>query len=257
MTDIVESSGHPKALANFLRPVSIATIWLVVVSLATALFFAPRGAEVQPTLHDVVGFGGSMAIAGASAATSAFGVGGRRRWAVELSSAVLVLGTTVALLLLYVLWCDPLIARQRLDLQSFNALQSGARRWAEQLAGYHGPLGTSIGITLGAVAGLLIRLGRTRPRMATSTGLVLLFATASDPVRRLIIAGVTWLGWILRYHFVPGSVSDDQIAITGMIFGAIAGSVIAALALYATRPRPMSSEPVGPRARLLRERARG
>jgi hypothetical protein len=46
---------------------------------------------------------------------------------------------------------------------------------------------------------------------------------------------VTWLGWILRYHFVPGSISDDQISITGMIFGAITGAVVANLAIYATR----------------------
>jgi hypothetical protein len=36
-------------------------------------------------------------------------------------------------------------------------------------------------------------------------------------------------------YFVPGSISDDQISITGMIFGAIAGAVVAGLAMYATR----------------------
>jgi hypothetical protein len=50
---------------------------------------------------------------------------------------------------------------------------------------------------------------------------------------------VTWLGWRLRHFFVPGSISSDQISVTAMIFGAIAGAVIASLAMYAPwGPKP-------------------
>jgi hypothetical protein len=40
---------------------------------------------------------------------------------------------------------------------------------------------------------------------------------------------------MLRFLFVPGSISDDQISVTGMIIGAIVGSCVAGLALYGAR----------------------
>ena len=88
---------------------------------------------------------------------------------------------------------------------------------------------------LNTVAGLLTILGRHRPRLAMGTALIILFAFASGFGRQFAFELVTWLGWILRSQFVPGSISDDQISITGMIFGAITGAVIANLAIYATR----------------------
>jgi hypothetical protein len=238
MTRISEAPAHPGPLATYVRPVAIAATWLAVTALATGIFFAPRGAEVQPTMNDAVGFGCSMAIAGAAAAIAAFGIGGRRRWAVETVLSVVLLGALAALLLLYLLWFDPTVARGHMDQWSFVRLQQRAVHWAEQLPGYHGPLGAAVGLALGAVAGLLIQLGRHRPRLATGTALAILFAFASDPVRQFTLHLVTWLGWILRYTFVPWSISDDQISITGMILGAIAGSVVASLAIYATRPEP-------------------
>ena len=186
-------------------------------------------------MDDVIGFGFSMAIAAAAAAIAAFAIGGWRRWAIQLSLSVLLVGTVTASLLLYFLWLDPTFARQQMDLWSFQRLQHVAPRWAEQLAGYHGPLGAAVGIAVGAVAGLLMRFGRQRPRLATGTALAILFLFASDLGRQFAVDLVTWLGWRLRYHFVPGSISDDQISITGMIFGAIAGAAIAGLVMYATR----------------------
>jgi hypothetical protein len=232
-------------MATFLQSAAVGATWLALVTLATGCFFAPRGAEAQPTTDDVIGFGFSMAIAAAAAAIAAFAIGGWRRWAIQLSLSVLLLGTVTASLLLYFLWLDPTFARQQMDLWSFQRLQHVAPRWAEQLAGYHGPLGAAVGIAVGAVAGLLMRFGRQRPRLATGTALAILFLFASDLGRQFAVDLVTWLGWRLRYLFVPGSISDDQISITGMIFGAIAGAVVAGLAMYATRSaaEPHASQP--------------
>jgi hypothetical protein len=124
-----------------------------------------------------------------------------------------------------------------MDLWSFQRLQHLAPLWAKSLAGYHVPLGAAVGLALGTVAGLLIRLGRRRPRLATGMALAILFAFASDPGRPFTFDLVTRFGWILRYHLVPWSISDDQISITAMIFGAITGAAVAGLAMYATRPR--------------------
>jgi hypothetical protein len=238
MTQILQGRGGARPLAIYLRPATIAASWLALVALATGCFFAPRGTEVQPTLNDVVGFGCSMAIAGAAAAIAAFGIGGRRRWAVEMALCVLFVGAIVALLLLYFLWFDPTFARRQMDLWSFVGLQQSAQHWAVQLAGYHGPLGAVVGIALGAVTGLLIKLGQQRPRLAMGMALALLFAFTSASGRQLAFSLVTLVGRVIRYLFVPWSISDDQISNTGMIFGAIAGCAVAGVAMYATRPRP-------------------
>jgi hypothetical protein len=239
MTPIPQAPARPPRGATYLRSVAVAASWLALVALATACFFAPRGAEAQPSLDDVVGFSCSMAIAGAAAAIAAFGIGGRKRWAVQLTLSVVLLGATAAVLLLYFIGVDPTFLRQRMDFWSFERLRQIAPRWAEQLAGYHGPLGAMVGGALGALAGLLVRSSRQRPRVATGAALVVLFAFASDRGRRFTLDLVTWLGWRLRYHLVPWSISDDQISITGMIFGAIAGAVVAGLAMYVMRPRPV------------------
>jgi hypothetical protein len=234
MSRIQATPSRPGPTAKYMRPLTFAASWVTLVALASCCFFAPRGTEAQPTIDDVVGFGCSMAISGAAAAAMAFGIGGRRRWAAELMLCVAVLSSSAALLLVYALWFDPTFARGNMDLWSFQRLQHGGREWAKQLAGYHGPLGATVGIVLGTVAGLLTILGRHRPRLAAGTAFIILFAFASGFGRQFAFDVVTWLGWILRYHFVPGSISSDQISITGMIFGAITGAVVANLAIYAT-----------------------
>jgi hypothetical protein len=225
----------PTPLATYLRPPAIAAAWLALVASATGCFFAPRGAEAQPELDDVVGFGCSLAFAAAAAAIVAFAIGGRRRWAVELAIGVAVVGGIIALLLAYFLWFDPTFARRHLNLWSFQRLQGRARRWPEQLAGYHAPLGAGVGLALGAVTGLLTVLARRKPRPATGIALGVLLAFASTSGRQFAFDLLTWCGGRLRYHLVPWSISADEISITAMIFGSIAGAVIAGLALHATR----------------------
>ncbi len=232
-------SGRARSMLTHLQPLVFGASWLALVALGTGCFFAPRGREVQPTMDDVIGFGCSMAIAGAAAAVTAFAIGGRRGWAIQLALFVVVLGAVAALLLLYFLWYDTMFVRQRMDLWSFRRLQQDAPRWAAQLAGYHGPLGATAGIAFGAIAGLLIKFGRRRPRLATGTAFAILILIASDLGREFVLGALTWLGWRLRYHFVPWSITSDQdqISITAMIFGAIAGAAIADLAVCATRTR--------------------
>jgi hypothetical protein len=228
-----------RLMETYVQPAAIVGTWLGLVALGTVCFFAPRGGEAQPAMNDVVGFGCSMAIAGAAAAVGAFAIGGRTRWASQLALSALLLGAVVALLLLYFLWYDPMIVRQRLDRWTFEALQSDAAHWAEQVAGYHGPLGATVGLALGAVAGLLIKFGRRRPRLATGAALAIMILFASDFGRQSAVDVVTWLGWRLRYLFVPGSISSDQISITAIIFGAVVGATIADLTMYATRSTQM------------------
>ena len=95
--------------------------------------------------------------------------------------------------------------------------------------------GVAVGIALGTIAGLLIRFGRRRPRVATGVAVAILFVFASETGRQFALDLVRWMGILLRYLLIPWSISDDQISITGMIFGAIAGAIVADLAMYVTR----------------------
>jgi hypothetical protein len=226
-------------IVTYVQPAAVVATWLGLVALGTCCFFAPRGVEIQPVMEDVVEFGLSMAIAGAAAAVTAFAIGDRGRWAFQLAFAVLLFGVVVAVLLIYLLWFDISILRLRMDRWSFERLQNAAPLFAQQVAGYHGPLGAAVGIAAGTTAGLLIRFGRHWPRLATSTALAILILFASGLGRQGALDVVTWLGWKLRDQFVPWSFSSssNDISMTAMIFGAITGAVVSGLAMYATADR--------------------
>jgi hypothetical protein len=233
MRQIEDAPSRPEPSLTYLRPPAMAAVWVTLVGLATG-FYSAGG---QATLSDGIGFGCSLAIAMAAAVIATFGFGGRRRWAIELTLSVLLVSLILALLIGYFFWFDPTFARRKMNLWQFQGAQSHAANWAGQIARYHGPLGGMVGAALGTTTGLLTILARRKPGLAIGAALAILFAFASDFGRQFAIDKVTWLGWILRYYFVPHSYSDDEISTTAMIFGAIVGSVIAGVALHATGDR--------------------
>jgi hypothetical protein len=236
MTQPPKIRALPRPL-TILRPLAMATVWLTMVGFATGCFFAPKGVEAQPTSYQVFAFGGALGIAGVVAATSALAIGGRRRWAVELAISAVVLSGIVALLLAYFLWYNPTLVRRRMNLWSLVEIQQGARSWAEQIAGFYAPLGAAVGITLGTIAGLLTRLGRRMPRLATGIALVVLFVVASAGGQQFLFSCVRWLSWNLLYPLIGWGSGAEAITITGMILGGTVGSVIAGLTISSKRPR--------------------
>ena len=148
---------------------AVVATWLALVAFGTGCLFASRGTAGDPLMDDLVNFGCSMALARAASPVTAFAIGGRIEWAYHLAFAIGLLVACAAPLLLYLLWYDPMILAMRMDRWSFERLQHAAAGWAEQLAGYHGPLGIAVGIAFGAPAGLLIMFGRRRPRLAAGT----------------------------------------------------------------------------------------
>ena len=124
----------------------------------------------------------------------------------------------------------PTFARQQMDLWSFQRLTQVAPLWAEQLAGYHGPLGAAVGIALGAIAGAWLG---ARPTGEGELALVLVRWSAFA----LGTSDLAGLG-ASSYQFIAWSISDGQISITGMIFGARLGSARQCnYAMYTTRSR--------------------
>jgi hypothetical protein len=152
--------------------------------------------------------------------------------------AVTLLSLIVALVLVYFLRFAPRFAWRQMTPWSFQELQNGARRFPKSLAGFDAPLGVTVGIVLGTIAGLLTILGRRMPRLAIGIALVVLVTFASSTVRQFVIEQVTWLYWNLLAKLVNRGNFDHEIPITGMIFGGTAGSAIAGFARFAMRPRP-------------------
>jgi hypothetical protein len=141
----------------------------------------------------------------------------------------------IALPVAYLFWFDIQSARSFLNYGDFLRYQSMAHSWAVQVPLFLVPLGGAVGIVLGSITGLLAGLTRRVPRLAPTIALGLLFFLASEPGRYVARRLMTQLGHIIRYYLVPWSVSSDQIAVTGMLFGAIAGAVIAGFSMYAAR----------------------
>jgi hypothetical protein len=225
----------PRFLARLL---AILSIWSVVVGLGTGLFFAPRGSEAQPTDHDLIGFGCSMAIASVVAAMVAVGMVGKRRWAVEIALAVALLIVVSVPIAYVLLWVDPWTLRNRMDAWSFLRLRRDVPRWGEAIVTFHAPMAAGVASIVGAIAARMIRLARRRPRPATTITLVLLFACAWEPVQQLIFGLVIIFGHIIRRGWYIGArldpwpMTDEQIWATAALFGAIAGALVAGLALH-------------------------
>jgi hypothetical protein len=219
-------------VASLRRPLAILAAWTCLVVVATSVFFAPRGREVQPTADDLVGFALAVGISAAVTAAVAFGVAGRWKWSFEVAVAVVPPSLVVALLLTYFFWVDIRFARLRLSAEDFQRYQWMTRNWAVQTAGYLIPLGSAVGIVLGSLTGLLARLARRKPRMAHTIALALPFALVSEAGRHSVGGALALAGLILRYYGLPWSISSDQIASTGMFFGAMVGAVVAGLSLH-------------------------
>ena len=211
----------------------MAAAWLIVTGLTTGFFFAPRGMEAQPTLDDVFGFACSFAITGGITLSMGLGIGGRLRWAFEAAIALLVMTTTLVVLFDHFLFRDPSFARAHIGFWELQRIQSHAERWRVQIPAYQAPLGAGLGAVLGLVVGLLARLGGRLPRLATGIALLLLFASASG--KQLAFDQLIRCGWMLRHKFVPWSIIDDQITVTGLFLGGAIGAVIAGLILYVSR----------------------
>jgi hypothetical protein len=220
------------------RLLAILVIWSLVVGLGTGVFFAPRGTEAQPTSNDVMGFGCALALAGAVAAAVAVGLAGKKRWAVEIALVVAMVAATGATLAYLALWVAPMTVRSRMDAWSFLRLRQDVPRWGEAIVLFHVPMAAGVGSLVGAIAGLLILLARRWPRWATAIALGLMFACAAELVQQFIFRGVISWGWVVRAQFDTWAMTDDQIWATAAVVGAIAGAVVAGLAVHrAGRPR--------------------
>jgi hypothetical protein len=229
--DHIRGAGS-RWLSRYGRVLAIAAGWTGLAVIATSIFFWPRAQEAQPTANDVVAFALSVTLAATVAASAAFAVVGRWRWAADTALSVILVALVTTVLLAYVFWIDTRFARGQMGFWEFKNFQRMTQFWAIQIAGFVAPLGAAVGVVVGIFAGVLIRLVRRMPRLGPAIALSLLVAWAAAGARGFGAGLLTTLGWGVRYFVVPWSIASDEIAETAMLFGAILGAVVAGAVIY-------------------------
>ncbi len=109
-------------------------------------------------------------------------------------------------------------------------------QWSASIVRYEIPLGAVVGLLLGLFAGALARLAR-RPRVAMGLVLGLLFAGASEPVQRLAFGLVVFCGQVVRCCIESPGMTDQFVPASGATLGAIAGALVAIVAIWRQRAR--------------------
>jgi hypothetical protein len=171
-----------------------------------------------------------------------FAIGGKTKWVFVVGFAVTL---TVALLTAVAytcLWLDPLIARSRMSQWQFLWLRHTMLDWSAEIVRHEVPLGAVVGLLLGALAGRLALLARRQPRIALGLMLGLVFASASEPVQRLGFGLVLFWGHLVRWLIWDPGMTDEFVPASGATFGAIAGAIVALIALRWERTRPSSED---------------
>lgn len=230
------------------RSMAVALVWLIVVGIGTACFFPP-GPSFPPgndsdwaSLNNALVFGSSMAMASAIASSLAFAMAGKPRRTVEVVFAVSLTVALVTAVAYTCLWLDPSLARSRIGHWELERLRQIMLRLSAAIVCYEIPLGAIVGLVIGALAGLLVILGRPCPRIAMGLTLGLLLAGASEPVQQFAFGLVLFCGQVVRFLIESPGLTDPYVPASGATMGAIAGAIIAAVAIRWDRSRPASAE---------------
>jgi len=181
-----------------------------------------------------------MAIAGAVATALALAAGGKRKWALDVVLAAVAAAALLIAAAYTCLWLCPWLARSRMGHWELLRLRQTLLLWAAAIVRHELPLGAGVGLLLGAVAGRLTVLARRQPRIAIVLLLGLIVAGASEPVQRLAFGLVLIWGQIVRSCIESPGLTDSFVPASGATCGAIAGAIIAAIAMRRPRAQPSS-----------------
>jgi hypothetical protein len=109
------------------------------------------------------------------------------------------------------------------------------------------PLGAIVGLLLGSLSGLLAFLARRRPRLAMGLFLGLILAGSTGPVQDFTFDLVLSWGQVVRSRIWSPGMTDTFVPALGVTLGAIAGAIVAAVAMRWERLRPSSERIASPR----------
>jgi hypothetical protein len=253
MTAPPRVSGRLRLLRPLGRSAAVATVWLVAVAIGAVCFFPP-GASFPPGAPDdwaafdrALVFGSSTAIASAVTVAVAFVVVGKMKWARSVISAVTVAIALLTAAAYTCLWLAPWLLRSSMGYGELVRLRNTMPRWSAAMVRYQIPLGALVGLLLGSFSGVLAILARRRPRLAMGLFLGLISAGSSEPVQEFTFDLVLSWGQVVRSRIWSPGMTDTFVPALGVTLGAIAGAIVAAVAMRWERSRPSSERIASPR----------
>jgi MFS family permease len=244
MTTPDRIAGHMGLIRLAARYVAIAIVWLVVVAIATGCFFPPWSSfppwisNDWDSFHNALAFGSAAAIAGAVATALGLAIGGKTKWAREFVFAATFAVALLAAGAYACFWLNPWLARSWMGHWELLRLRDTMTSWSVATVRYELPLGAVVGLLAGAIAGLVVALARRRPRIAMGLVVGMLFAAAIEPVQRLAFGLVLAWGQIVRSIIWSPGMTDPYVPAFGATVGAIAGGIVAAVAMRPQRTLP-------------------
>ncbi len=231
------ASARARVVCAAARALAIVGAWVTALGVAIAAF--PVGS--RNGMYEAISFGLAFAIASALAGVVALAVGGRRSLAVE--AAVAIIGTVLlaAGLAAGMLWLAPVEIERVLGLGSQELLFRRRQLVADAgrlLGRTRFTAEVVLGPVVGAVAGLLVRLGRRRPGLAAGVAVGLLVAVgASADLAGRLVADAVLESRLEGGKWAVSSISPVEVAgAIGAVAGAVVGAIVASVALRVTRP---------------------
>jgi hypothetical protein len=209
------------------RPLGAAAAWLMATAVGTACLAA--GGQSQG--GEEVGFAASFAFAVAMSVVVALAIGGRWRLAAEFGLAIVTTIAALAGFVCLLVWATPTTFRRSMGM-SVNDLLVIRRelpRFAVEVTRQTAPIGAILGAAIGSVTGLLARLARSRPKLATLLGGGLLLSFASGAVPGLAARTLTDLVLASRLEGGKWAVSSIRPHEVGSALGSLTGALLGAV----------------------------
>jgi hypothetical protein len=214
-------------LVRFLRgPLLILASWLSVVGIGAVCFAS--GTPTRSDVDEFIAFTSSFSIAVATSASMTLLGGRRRRLAIEAVLSIAIASLTFASIVYACLWLIPSLPRSLMGAWEFLRLRSLIEFFAPLIVKLYGPIGAILGVGVGLVAGVMIRLYSHRPRLVAALAIGILLTCACGQV---LSAGSILLTNLLiearldHGHMHAATVRGDEIAVTlGAVTGAIVGA---------------------------------
>ncbi len=260
---IVTFATFARVLRRLGRPLGSAAAWLMATAVATVCLVAGGQSQVG----EGVGFAFSFAVAVAVSVIVTLAIGGGWRFAAEFGLAIVATIAVLAGCICLFVWAPPTWLRisMGLSVNNFLIMRRELPRFAAEVSRQTVPIGAILGVAIGSVAGMLVRLARRRPTWAALIGAGLLLSFASGAVPGLAAWTLTDLVLTLRLEggkwavssILPQEVASALGSLTGALLGAV-GAVLLLRGAGRGRVRAGGLEPAADVmiARACAERAR-
>jgi hypothetical protein len=216
-----------------IRAILIVSIWITVTGIGAGSTLAGSS-----QIEEVIAFAIQFALASSIAGATTLIVSGKKRLGWEVLSSTAAFSFLLGILSYAVFWPGAIPLRAIFRLGYYNVFYMRHLLWETLLMIVRFPsiLGIGGGISVGLVAGIIMRL--KRPALAGALGLALLLAFGAS----FDFLSATISNLVIQYRLYGGywkvsSVNADEMASAiGAATGSVIGATVACMALRMARP---------------------